>query len=167
MKQINSIIQEFGQLKIESRFNTLNKEMNIFIRRIGLSKCVLVNEDLLMKAVYDYFFTIYRFKKYHGVNNINEQKVISYTSYYLLCRRPIQGSEVQYNCKELETINERFVILYILNYLSGCLGDTHILLQENRDMKKFSEELFHLFLMGVPKAQSLESIIEMFLLSYK
>lgn len=61
---------------------------------------------------------------------------------------------------------ERFVLLYILDYLSNQLGNDHILLQSqsNKRIKTFIDMLFYLLTKGLQSVQSLQLVIESFVM---
>lgn len=167
MNRKNDVIEMFGVETIKNRFNMLYQEMNAFIIKSGLSEYVTVDQALLGDAICDYFFDIYEFHKFRGTNSVNEEKVISHMAYWLLNRKPLQiYCEQKKYFNKLATVNERFVLLYILNYLSDRLGNIHILMQPNKDMKLFSERLFYLIVIGVRNAQILESVISLFISQY-
>lgn len=164
---LEDMIKIFGKSKVESRFNILYQEMNLFIANNGFSDFLMVNSDLLAMAVHDYFLNINEICQFYSTQYINEQKNVSYTAYWILCRKPIQiyNESMQY-ANKFETINERFVLLYVLNYFSNQLGNGHILLksQSNREIKQMIDMLFWVFIKGLQNAKSLQAIIESFLM---
>ena len=167
MNQKNDIIEMFGAAKIWNRYNMLYQEMNDFIIKNDFIEFVAVNQMLLEAAIYDYFCDMYEFHKFNGTNHANAEKVISHTAYWLLNWKPLQVCcEQKKHISKFATINERFVLLYVLNYLSDRLGDIHILVQSNNDMDDFSERLFCLFVNGVQNVSILEFAISLFLRKY-
>ena len=88
---------------------------------------------------------------------MNSIKIISYTSYWLLKRKPIQviGED-----KELIYVNERFVLAYVLDYFSGDKGN--MLLRENVGLKAFNESLFYYFKFRKITPHSIEMILMAF-----
>lgn len=159
------IFKAYGESKVETHFNTLYQEMDMFIINSGFSEFLTVNQDLLAMAVHDYFLNLNEIRQIYRINHIDEQRKVIYTAYWLLYRKPIQVyNESKYYANKLATINERFVLLYILDYLSNQLGDDHILLQSqsNDRIETLIDMLFKLIINGLQSAQSLQSVIDSF-----
>lgn len=160
-------IRTYGKSRVETRFNTLYQEMDMFIKNSGFSEFLTVNQDLLAMAVNDYFLNMNEIRQFYRINHIDDQKIVSCTAYWLLCRKPIQVyNESEHYANRFVTINERFVLLYILDYISDQLDDDHILLQSqsNDRIKDLIDILFQLFINGVQSTQSLQSAIDSFLM---
>lgn len=77
-----------------------------------------------------------------------------------------RADELGNYANKFATINERFVLLYILDYLSDQLGHNHILLQSqlNKKIKSLIDMLFQIIINGLQSAQSLHSVIDSFLI---
>jgi hypothetical protein len=166
-KLFEDTIKTFGKSKVEMRFNTLYQEMDMFIINNGFSEFLIVNSDLLAMAVHDYFINIDEIRQFHSIQHVDEQKIVSCTAYWLLCRKPIQiYNESEQYANKFATINERFVLLYILDYLSDQLGNDHILLQlqTNKRIKTMIDMLFQLLINGLQSVQSLQLVLESFLI---
>ena len=163
----DDIVAEFGEEKIEKRWNTLYQELCEFLEQNNLSSVATVNKFLLSQATIDYFYDIKRLKEFNRTEKANSQKVIAYTAYWLLRKKPIQisnpQSENQSNITELATLNERFVLQYIFNYLSERERGSHIFLRDNKGLKNFSATMLYYLIYRVRDAQSLEMIIISFL----
>lgn len=153
------ILEEFvdREDKFKDRFVSLLTGMNSFIKAAGLEGKVAVNELALGYALLDYFEDIRRLKEFHKVNHINNIKIVAYTSYWILRRKPLQILEQE---KELMYINERYIAAYILDHLSED-GD-HILNRTNSGLKSFSESLFYFLKYRFLSANSLELAITAF-----
>lgn len=154
------VLRDFAKKndKFVQRFESLLEDINIFIREAELSEKVIVNELTLGYMLVDYFEDIRRLKTFHGIEHVNSIKIVSYTSYWFLRRKPIQVIEQE---KELIYINERFVLAYILEFLSGDY-DPPLILRENKGLKSFSESLFYFLKYRVNGANSLEMILTAF-----
>jgi len=106
------LIKYFGKDKFEKRYNTTLKMMEEFISTNDLSGKVFVDRMTLANVIIDYFSDVKRLKEFHkDIKKINSEKVISYMSYWILRRKPLQiiRNATAYN-KDLITINERFVL---------------------------------------------------------
>ena len=159
------LIKYFGKDKFEKRYNTTLKMMEEFISTNDLSGKVLVDRMTLANVIIDYFSDVKRLKEFHkDIKKINSEKVISYMSYWILRRKPLQIIEnATAHNKDLITINERFVLQYILNYLSERECKTHILLRENVGLQNFSGLLLYYLVYREVDAQSLEMILTAFM----
>jgi len=164
----DEILKEFGEEKVAERWDTLYKELNDFLEYNKLSSVASVNKLLLGYAIVDYFQDVERIKEFHKIEKTNSQKIIAYTAYWLLKRKPIQinnpqSEDQQSNITELNTLNERFVLQYIFNYLSERKKEKHVLLRSNEGLKNFSNMMLYYLEYRLRDAQSLEMIIMSFL----
>jgi len=154
------VLKDFAKTndKFVQRFESLLEDINIFIQEADLNGKVSVNELALGYMLVDYFEDIRRLKTFHGIDHVNSIKIVAYTSYWFLRRKPIQIIEQK---KELIYVNERFVLAYILEFLSGGY-EPPVILRENRGLKSFSESLFYFLKYRVNGANSLEMILTAF-----
>lgn len=154
------VLNEFviGNPKFEQRFTALLKDMESFIKKSNLQDDVRINELSLGYMLLDYFEDISRLKAFHHVEHINGIRVVAYTAYWLLRRKPIQllGQK-----KEILYVNERFVLTYILNFLSSN-DKGEILLRSNSGLQSFSELLFYFLKYRFTSANALELVITSF-----
>ena len=141
--------------KFEPRFVSLLEDMNSFIVEANLTENVSVNKMLLGYALVNYFEDIMRLKEFHHVGHVNNIKIVSYTSYWLLRTKPLQvhGSD-----KKIVYVNERFVLSYILSYLesSNC---GKILERKNAGLHAFTETLFYYLKYRTLNPQALELML--------
>lgn len=158
------LIEEFGEEQIIERYNALYEEMSIFISQNKVFEQAEVNKSILASVIIDYFYDIKRIKGFHTkISKTNSEKVIAYTAYWILHRRPIQVKNSILNDFKTSTLNERFVLQYILDYLSERERKSHILLRENLGLKNFNQFLLYYLIYRPCDAQSLEMIITAFL----
>lgn len=143
--------------KFKNRFHALSTDIQKYIDVSDLSKKVELNNVMLACAIVDYFEDIERLKVFHNVSHVNSIKIISYTAYWLLKRKPIQVIEEN---KDLMYVNERFVLAYILDYISGDKGN--MLIRENAGLKAFNESLFYYFKYRKITPHSIEMILMAF-----
>jgi len=169
-KDCDDIIEAFGRDKLEQRWDTLYTQLNEFLKEFKLSSVATVNKLLLANAILDYFHDIKRLKDFHGIEKINSQKIIAYTAYWLLYRKPIQinnppAEDPPVNIKELATLNERFVLQFILNYFSVHERGGHILERSSKSkgLEGFCAMMLYYLEYRLRDAQSLEMIITSFL----
>jgi len=163
----DDILEHFGKDKVKDRWDMLFSEMNEFLKFNNLSSVATVSKLLLADAILDYFHDIKRLKDFHGIKIINSQKIIAYTAYWLLHRKPIQiinpqSSDQQSNITELATLNERFVLQLIFDYLCVRQRETHIFQRSNKGLQNFSAMMLYYLSYRLRDAQSLEMIITSF-----
>ncbi len=145
--------------KFRNRLESLLTNINEFIKLNGYQEKVKLNVLALGYALVDYFEDIRRLKLFHNIEHINCEKIVAYTSYWLLQRKPIQ---VLTEDKELLYINERFVLAYISDFLSNDKKDS-LLLRTEKGINSFKETLFYFLKYRVVNASMLElSIISFF-----
>ncbi len=144
--------------KFEKRYEGLYNQMYSYIEKSGYSNAVKINDIILGFMLVDYFTDIERLKEFHGVNHINSIKLISYTVYWLLRRKPIQ---IIKSDKKLQYVNERFALALILEFLSSK-DKQHIAIRTNAGLKAFRELLFYFFKFRQFNAQDIELMITAF-----
>lgn len=156
----DNLLKEFVEKndKFQKRFMALLEDMNAYIERSNFVNKVVVNELVLGYALVDYFEDIRRLKIFHKVDHINNLKIVAYTSYWLLRRKPMQviGQE-----KELIYVNEKFVLAYILDSLSNEQKG-NIILRDNSGLQSFRESLLYFLKYRYTSATSLEMMIMAF-----
>jgi len=154
---INKFVK--NENKFKERFVSLSEDMKFFIDVSNLTDEVYVNDLSLGYAILDYFEDIDRLKKFHKVEHVNGIKIVSYISYWLLRRKPIQLKE---NAdKQSLYVNERFVLAYILDFLSGS-SNKHILKMNRTGLDSFSESLLYYLKYRAISANSIELAITAF-----
>ena len=89
------------------------------VRHLGIREKIQISESLLSHAVLDYFTDISRLKHFHQAKHINSLKVISYETYWLLRRKPIQILVEDETSDAMAFLNEKFVFSRIAKYLMG------------------------------------------------
>lgn len=136
------ILEEFTQEVIRSRFTFLYRECGRFLDSVDLQEAVRVDEVVLMHAVLDYFSDVSRLKKYHHINHINEVKVISYESFWLLRRKPLQIIKEAQQDDFLSFVNEKFVFSRMASFL---VGDRANQVLQGEDKKAFLNYLDTLY----------------------
>lgn len=112
------IVSYFGDEHIQDRFGYLYDKIDEYIKARGLQNTTVINEKSLQHAVMDYFTDIYRLKKFHRIDNVNDTKRVSYTVYWLLKRKPIQTvSSARADDDRMAFLNEGFLTVFIAHEL--------------------------------------------------
>lgn len=157
----NNIIDEFGMEELKTRYTTLYQEMTDFIVKAGLEESVAINSDLLHSAINSYYEAVSEYKDFFQINHLDELKIISHISCFLLNHKPLVICDD--NLMQIKTINEKFVLLLLLCYINKQLGNINILLQTDNDTKLFCKKLFYMLVAGLENVHSLELVIESFI----
>lgn len=157
----DKVISDFAESnnKFEKRFDVLFQEINHFIKEDQSEGSAYVNEMILGYALLDYFEDVERLKAFHKVEHINSIRIISYTAFWLLKRKPIQVYP-NINDKKLVYINERFVLSYILSFLSQ--EGKNIDEQDKKGVESFTQSLLYFLKYRLTNVNSLEMIIMSF-----
>lgn len=145
--------------KFVERYSTLLTDIKTFIKMNEFEEKVVINEMSLAYMLVDYFEDVRRLKDYHEVQHINAIKIVSYTSYWFLRRKPI---ELLKNDKDIVYVNERFVLAYILNFLDASDKDA-LIDREERTLQSFIDMLFYYLKYRVNNANAIEMIIASFI----
>ena len=159
--EADDILKEYvkNNDKFKKRYETLMVEMDEFLEATGYTENARVDGLVLGYLLVDYFEDIHRLKLFHNVDHINSIRIVSYISYWIAYRKPIQITNSK--DKQLVYINERFVLWFILNFLSSKT-DEHIVERENAGLKSFSDALLYFLKYRFTSANSLELILTSF-----
>lgn len=153
------LLQEFTENVIRSRYAFLHKECGEFLKSMNLSDVVRVDEVLLMHAVLDYFSDVSRLKKFHHINHINEIKVISYESFWLLRRKPLQVVREDQDSDFLSFVNEKFVFSRIAAFLVEARMDQVLRESDKKAFLNYLDTLYYFLKYRQYDAQMLELMI--------
>lgn len=151
----------FPQRVIDDRYKYLLIEINEFLEsylnqnNLG-SESLRVNEYSLLHAVLDYFSDIARLKSFHGINKTNEYKITAYEMYWIMRRKPIQV--LADKNEELVFINERFVLSYIISFLSKDVKIDSLDAESKQRIDGFIDSLYYYLKYRLCNPQELEMI---------
>ena len=98
----DGLLEEFSEEVIQSRYAVFYEEIEEFAKSLGIREKIQISESLLSHAVH-----------------INSLKVISYETYWLLRRKPIQILVEDETSDAMAFLNEKFVFSRIAKYLMG------------------------------------------------
>lgn len=155
--EADSLLQDFvkDNDKFIERFVALYEDMSNFIDVAGLNEKVKINKLSLGYALVDYFEDVRRLKVFHNIEHVNSEKIVAYTSYWLLQRKPLQ---VLVEDKDVVFINERFILAYISDFISRKEKNS-VLIRPERGMESFVETLFYFLKYRVVNANMIELAI--------
>lgn len=145
--------------RYKSRYKALLDDITNYINVSNFNETqVKLNKYSLNSMLVDYFLDVGRLKEFHHIDHINSIKIVSYISYWFLKRKPIQ---VLSDDDNLLYINEKFITLYILDFLMSETGG-NILDRQEKGITAFREQLYYFLKFRHVDAQSLEMILTSF-----
>lgn len=155
----DSIVDEFTEEKIRSRYENLYKEMRLFLSDYSLEDNLQVEEMALTHAVLDYFTDVSRLKKLHGIKNVNDIKVCAYENFWLLRRHPLQIISNPQSEEKVIFANEKFVFSRIAKYLMGNNIGVSIHPEKRKSILNYFDTLYYYLKFRNYDAQMLEMLI--------
>lgn len=153
------ILAEFSEEVIQSRYAFLYKECLYFLDSLGLRNQVRIDETILMHTVLDYFCDVSRLKKFHKIYHINEIKVISYETYWLLRRKPLQVLKDDSHDDFLSFINEKFTFSRIASFLMRKQGSLTLNDSDKKSFMNYLDTLYYFLKYRQYDPQMLELMI--------
>lgn len=136
------LLEEFEEKKIEERFESLYEYLCDFVEENNLEGKVYVSIELLEQVVVDYFVDVYRLKKFHHIEKINDNKIHAYTAYWLANEKVLQIVPSDSCDKRLTAVNEWMVTSYLVSYLFGEDGKSTVINEKNsKTIQEFKENL--------------------------
>lgn len=146
------------------RFFHFFVEYSEIIAAMGYEEYVRIDENLLGKAVIDYFEDIDRLKKYEGINRICTSKIYGYGVYWLMKRKPLQIIRMDCSDERILYVNEIACTTMIISKMFKEMG----IVEEKSDelLMNFFNLLFYNFKYRLFTQKSLELMIEAFFLAY-
>ena len=158
----SDILTDFGKEKIQKRYETIYKYLELFINRHKkeYGERVIIAESILNQAIIDYFADIHRLKDFHNIEAANFLKIHAYTAYWILRRKPLQIVQDDPNNVELAFVNEKFVASYLLQYLRGDYTNVFIVEGERLTYFEFVKNLEYYLRYRTVTPQMLETMLE-------
>ena len=138
----SEILKEYkvSETKYKERYAALLSNIEKYI---GTLKCpsdsVSINKFSLSCMLIDYFIDVSRLKDFHKIQHINSIKIVAYTSYWFLRRKPIQINSDE---DRLLYANEKFITLYILDFLMSEKNG-NILTRKEKGLQIFNKQLLY------------------------
>jgi hypothetical protein len=153
--EYKDIVNQFGKEKIQDRYEYFLKEIRLFIEKFDYKERVSVNELTLLYTLFDYFSDIARLKSFHGIEKINEVKIVAYEMYWLLRRKPLHPLT-----NDIDTVyaNEQFALVTIVHFLQKG-NKEFALLKDNSKLNFFMDSLYYFLKYRHCNAQMLELIM--------
>jgi len=147
---------------IVSRYLSVLRRFESFITSKKITQCVIVDQELLKTAIFDYFVDIARVKDFQQLQRANPEKIYGYMAYWLLKRKPIQVTRPFFGSK---FINELFIATFIITSILAekKLKSTQC---DKSNFDKFQSLLIYHLKYRLVTQQSLELTIEAFFCGY-
>ncbi|MDO4293195.1 MAG: hypothetical protein Q4C65_08240 [Eubacteriales bacterium] len=138
----DGLFEEFSEEVIRSRYAFLYKESMEFLKSQKLEEQVRLDEVMLMHMVLDYFSDVSRLKSFHHIHHINEIKVISYETFWLLRRKPLQVIGQQQD-DFLAFVNEKFAFSRLAAFLVDGRRDQTLREQDKKAFLNYLDTLYY------------------------
>jgi hypothetical protein len=157
----------------ERRFENHFVDIQTLLKKYDLIKYCTVNEELLWRAVLDYFADIARLKNFHNQPRVQTDKIFSYEMFWLLRNHPIQIVKPDEIDRKYMHVNEYiFSVLFILKlaiklnlkFASNIQIDDLIKKFEDHELSKdFRKKLYYTFKFRIYTPKSLLLLVEGFM----
>ena len=155
------------------RYINLFMEIQDILKKMSLIEYCTVNNELLWKAVLDYFADISRVKAFHEHKHVQIDKIISYETYWLLRNHPIQIDKPDGIDKLFVHVNEYVFSFLFIKKLAIRLSksfessiqvdDLTTKFEEHELAEEFRKKLYYTFRFRPYTHQSLLLLIEGFM----
>lgn len=137
------LLEEFKEKKIKERFYTLYEYLYAFIETHQLEDKVHISVELLEQTLVDYFVDVYRLKKFHHIEKINDIKIHAFTAYWLANEKVLQMKE-NVQDKRLTAVNEWMAASYLISYLFKDSGKSIVInAQSTASLEEFKDNLIY------------------------
>ena len=155
------------------RFTNLFIEIQALLKKYDLIEHCTVNEELLWKAVLDYFEDISRLKENHRLKHTQVDKIISYEVYWLLRNHPIQIEKPKdFDVRYIHVNEYVFSFLYLMKMATWLdlkfapniqIEDFIAKFEEHELLDIFRKKLYYTFRFRTYTPQSLLLLAEGFM----
>jgi hypothetical protein len=156
-KTYEFLLKYFTSEYIQKRYIFWRNLCRDIIEDKGLSDQVIINYDLLVSMVLNYFTDISRLKGFHEIKQVNRIKVYAYSFFWLLRTSPVQI--LGKTADRAAYINEKIVVSAI-SALFLRRGQKAV--SDEKTLERFEEELLYHFKYRNYTAQSIEIMLASF-----
>ena len=167
MLKYEDVEAHFTANTIHDRYRYLYDKQKEYIDTRKWDQDLFISEDLLHRMVMDYFTDVYRLKRIHKIDRINKDKIVAYTVFWLMRRKPIQfrprdPSKSSPDDQKLAFANEGFCTTLIADEL--LLPDGTVPLSDDKEEKFFAfiDNIYFTLKYRNIDRQALETIIYAF-----
>lgn len=149
--------------QIVARFENLLEQIQDVLTKMGIIDQVMIDTELLGKAVIDYYEDIDRLKEFEDISRVNVDKIYSYGTFWLLRRHPIQIIDKTLD-KKFWYINEKVCIAIMIPKMFVEMGID--LNARNERFNNFLDLMYYNFKYRTFTQQTLEFMVEAFFCGY-
>ena len=129
------LFEKIGKNNFQSRFKELLNAIQTFLTTAEYPDYVYCNEDILNQVLLDYYSDIARLKEFHKIKHTKTDKVMAYTLYWFLKRKPIQ-IDMQSDDNRDVYVNERCACSMLF---SECLLEDPNLVVSGDTLEKYND----------------------------
>jgi len=155
------------------RYVNLFMDLQELLVKYELSDCCTINNQILWKAVLDYFADIARMKNFHNHDHVQLEKIIAYETYWLLRNHPIQIDKPDNIDAKYVHINEYILSFFFMKMLAERLSrvfapniqidDLIEKFEDHQLIDEFRKKLYYTFRFRPYTQQSLLLLVEGFI----
>lgn len=152
------LISKFGKEKIASRFDFVNNILEEYIKQNRYEERVVISKNLVEHIVVDYFVDIDRLKEFQEIKFVNEIKIYSYLSYWMLRHKPLQiiASDGQ---DDLVFVNEECVADFLCSFLFTKPDNVPFIAEQKPQIDEFTKTLRYHLIYRSYSAQNIELML--------
>ncbi len=144
--------------RIKSRYKFLYYFMTDYIKKRELEDKINIKPNILDHVIVDYFVDIDRLKPFQEIEYVNEIKIYSYLSYWILRHKPLQVYQ-DIEDAELVFVNEDLVTELLGSFLFSEPENIPILDEKQEDVYEFLKTMKYYFCYRSFTAQSVELLL--------
>ncbi|MCM1179021.1 MAG: hypothetical protein NC347_02100 [Clostridium sp.] len=155
------LLKEVGEDNFNAWYKELLASIDKFLSEAEYPDSVICNERILYHVLLDYYSDISRLKLFHEIKHTKTDKVIAYTIYWILRRKPIQLAKFSDSEHDI-FVNERYACNLLL---AECLLGENVNITNSKvldDLDKYIDLLLYYFKYRELNPQVIELMIESF-----
>lgn len=158
MADYKYLVEKFTKEKIKSRYDWLNKSLELYIQKRNYQDKVVISQDILKHVIVDYFVDIDRLKEFQEIELVHTSKIYAYLCFWILRHKPIQLINKE-GLGDLAFINEKFVCTFLRSYLFSEFEGTVLFDTKRNEVDNFVDTLLYYFQYRDYSAKTIELII--------
>ncbi len=152
------LIDKFGEAKIASRFDFVNNILQEYIRQNQYEDRVMICQNIVEHIVVDYFVDIARLKEFQEIEFVNEIKIYSYLSYWMLRHKPLQITACD-GQDDLVFVNEECVADFLCSFLFAQPDSVPFIAEQKPQIDEFTRTLRYHLVYRSYSAQNIELML--------
>lgn len=157
-KHYQYLVEKFTADKIESRYAFVYDFLSDYIIQNEYQEKLIISVDILDHVIVDYFVDIDRLKGFQEIERVNQIKIFSYLSFWILRHKPLQVI-CEKNASELSFVNEKMVTAFLRSYLFASPDSIPILSDNQVTIDIFIKSMEYYFEYRDYSAKSIEIML--------